>query len=256
MRLYPELTRPRARQVAIDLVVAGLLVLFAVVARAVHGAVQDLTAISRGFTDNAQGAHGAWSSAAQALGGIPLIGDRIGGALQDLADSTVGDAAATGREVTDAITAAADVLGLAALVVPTALVLLAWLPRRIDRARRWDAAARVLGAAMVPGAVGAPQAPGGAHPSGGVHPDSGPPLDGIPGEPPEFHDTLVLPRPQGRPMRPVAPPAHLLAMRALCDVPFEDLVPFAPRPFEAYEAGDYEPLVDALYAHAGMRRPG
>ena len=51
------------------------------------------------------------------------------------------------------------------------------------------------------------------------------------------------------------PPDELLALRALCDLPFVDLVRFTPRPFEAFSAGDYAPLIRALYAHEGLEPP-
>jgi hypothetical protein len=52
------------------------------------------------------------------------------------------------------------------------------------------------------------------------------------------------------------PPDELLALRALCDLPFVDLVRYSPRPFEAFYTGDYVPLIRALYAHEGLEPPG
>jgi hypothetical protein len=53
-----------------------------------------------------------------------------------------------------------------------------------------------------------------------------------------------------------AAPDDVVAMRALCLLPLADLVRFTPRPFESYRAGDYAPLVRALYEHEGVRRQG
>jgi hypothetical protein len=82
------------------------------------------------------------------------------------------------------------------------------------------------------------------------------------------HDTIVLPwgepgqaQPAPAGVRRVGPavvafpPDELLALRALCDLPFVDLVRYTPRPFEAFYAGDYAPLIRALYAHEGLEPP-
>jgi hypothetical protein len=49
---------------------------------------------------------------------------------------------------------------------------------------------------------------------------------------------------------------ELLALRALCHLPLEDLQRATARPFEAYANRDFTPLVAALYAHEGMPAPG
>ncbi len=68
----------------------------------------------------------------------------------------------------------------------------------------------------------------------------------------------------GQVLSPAVPRGHapgtstqsLLALRALSSLPLVDLVRFTPRPFEAFAAGDYAPLIRALYAHEGLRPPG
>lgn len=51
------------------------------------------------------------------------------------------------------------------------------------------------------------------------------------------------------------PPVQLLALRALCQLPLQTLTRATPRPFEAYQVGDYGPLVRALYEHEGVSSP-
>jgi hypothetical protein len=292
MRLYPQLAELRSRQVVRDVLVLLALLLFAVLAWAVRSAVMTLTAISEGFTSGAAGAQDTWSGVGDSLSGIPLVGDDLQRTFADLADATFGNAAETGQAVTDAVTLAANVLALVTFAAPTAVLLVLWLPRRLDRARAWDAAQRVLSAVAVPPAfAGAQAAVAGARP--GELPASGPgalPASG-PGVLPEVADpsgadggTVAVPAAEvGRqdtvalpwgaaatsaaaasgagaehPGGPVVafPPDELLALRALCHLPFEDLVRFCPRPFEAFAAGDYAPLVAALYAHEGLVPPG
>jgi hypothetical protein len=282
MRLYPELAQKRASQVMRDLLVLLALVLFAVLARAVHSSVMALTAISEGFTSSATGAQDAWNGVGDSLAGIPLVGESIRQTFEDLASATFGNAAETGQSVTDAVTLAANVLAFVTFAAPTAVLLVLWLPRRLDRARAWDAAYRVLAAVPAPQALAgvtvSPQSPllGPSAPDAPeAPPDPRVGSGGVPAahRPDQWNDTLALPRGAGvaePPARsqgvgaspdhpagaPVSfPPEELLALRALCHLPFEDLARFSARPFEAFAAGDYAPLVAALYAHEGLVPP-
>jgi len=266
MRLYPQLAAPRNRQITRDVLVGLALLMFALFAWAVHSAVMSLTAISEGFTGNAQGAADAWNSVGGALGGIPLVGDELQGAVQDLSDATFGTAAQTGQSVTDAVTLAARVLAFVTFAAPVAVVGVLWLPRRLDRARAWDAAEQVLSAITVSPQFGlaADRGQVGGHGMPELSDRSGP-------DPGVIHDTVALPTTvgltAGQAASPTAgtdrvghvvsfPPDELLALRALSHLPFADLVLFTPRPFEAFAAGDYAPLVAALYAHEGLNPPG
>ena len=96
------------------------LLLFVVFACAVRRAVMTLTAISAGFTDNAQGARDAWSSAGQTLSRIPFVGDDLQRSLQGLSDATLGSAVQTGQSITEAVTTAADVLAFVTFAAPAA----------------------------------------------------------------------------------------------------------------------------------------
>lgn len=258
MRLYPDLAGPRNKQMSRDVLVLLALLLFAFFAWAVRKAVMTLTAISTGFTDNAQGVQGSWDSIGSSLSGIPFVGEDIQSALDGLSDATVGNAVEAGQAITDAVTTAANVLALVTFAAPAAVLLVLYLPRRLDRSRAWSAADTVLSAIEVNPAFGL--AGGAARPVAGA-----PPVPEIEGQP---HDTIVLPWgdagqtpavPGGaRRVGPAVvafPPDELLALRALCDLPFVDLVRYTPRPFEAFYAGDYAPLIRALYAHEGLEPP-
>ncbi len=257
MRLYPDLAAPRNRQITRDVFVLLALVLFAFFAWAVKRAVMTLTAISAGFTDSAQGVQDTWDSLGSSLSGIPFVGDDIQGTLNGLSDATVGNAVEAGQSITEAVTTAANVLAFVTFAAPAAVLLVLYLPRRLDRSRAWTAADTVLSAIEVNPAFGL---------AGPVTPSvSGPgsaPMPQIEGQP---HDTIALPfgPPPGTaagtgrvgPAVVAFPPDELLALRALCDLPFVDLVRYTPRPFEAFYAGDYAPLIRALYAHEGLEPP-
>ncbi len=259
MRLYPDLAGPRNRQILRDGLVLLALGLFALFAWAVRAAVMSLTAISAGFTDNAQGVQDSWDSLGSSLSGLPFVGDDLQGAITGLSDATVGNAVQAGQSITDAVTTAANVLAFVTFAAPAAVLLVLYVPRRLDRSRAWTAADTVLSAIEVNPAfgLGGPMAPS-------VTGAGAAPLPAIEGQP---HDTIALP---WGPAAPAAgsgmagragpavvafPPDELLALRALCDLPFVDLVKYTPRPFEAFYAGDYAPLIRALYAHEGLRPP-
>lgn len=261
MRLYPQLSGPRGSQILRDVLVVVALALFAYFAHLVRVAVMMLTAISEGFTGGAESAQDAWNGMGNSLSGIPLVGDDIQNAFENLADATFGNAADTGEAVTHAVTTAANVLAFVTFAAPAAVLLVLYLPRRIDRATRWTAAERVLSAVAV-SPMFAEAVTG--HPTSAIESSA------------DTHDTLALPQPGvGAGAAPAGrsgytdvrrgptgdvevrfPPDELLAMRALCHLPLEDLVRYSPRPFEAFEAGDYAPLVAALYAHEGLVPPG
>lgn len=226
MRIYPDLPRPRTRQMMADASVVVFLLGCALLAMVVRAAVLTLRVISDGVDSISTGIHGTWSSAADIFASVPVLGDNIAGMLGGLADGTVGNAADFARSISAAITLTANVLATATFLVPLALVAVFWLPVRLRRAKRWDSAARVLG----PAPVGVAGPPSWAQELQGVD-----------------HSTVVL---------VAAPPPQLLAMRALCQLPLVDLARYEPRPFEAYASGEYDRLVGALYEFEGLRRPG
>ena len=167
----------------------------------------------------------------------------------------MGNAVDAGQAITEAVTTAANVLAFVTFAAPAAVLLVLYLPRRLDRSRAWTAADTVLSAIEVNPAFGL-AGPASRPVSGAA------PIPQIEGQP---HDTIALP--WGPAPGPVAgagrvgpavvafPPDELLALRALCDLPFVDLVRYTPRPFEAFYAGDYAPLIRALYAHEGLEPP-
>jgi hypothetical protein len=323
MRLYPQLSELRSRQIVRDVLVLIALVVFLVLAVAVRRAVMSLTAVSEGFTSGASGAQDSWNDVGDSLSRIPFVGDDVQRTFADLADATFGSAAETGQAVTDAVALTANVLAFVTFAAPTVAMLVLWLPRRLDRARSWGAAHRVLSALPAPPAfvaatgaapVGVPRAGGapdvasaaapgalagtapgalptsgdpggsgaaaGALPTPGEQSGVGAAPGALPGVAEGRHDTVALPWGSAalaavgsaaspapgaspgvaaeHPGGPVVsfPPEELLALRALCQLPFEDLVKFCPRPFETFAAGDYAPLVAALYAHEGLVPPG
>ena len=144
MRLYPDLPRRRATTVAGDAALLLAVLLFAWLGTVVHGAVEDLTVVSRGVEDAGSSVEGALGRAGDAVGGAPIVGGQLGDALRDAGAGTGGRAAATAREGDERIRALADLGGWLTFLLPTALLLSRALPPRVGQVRRLTAASRVL----------------------------------------------------------------------------------------------------------------
>src|SRR4051812_25152619 len=166
MRLYPASPGRRAATLAGDLVVILLLCVFAWAGVKVHDGIADLAGLRRGLQDSGRGIATAardatgtvrdgFDNAGGAVSGVPLIGDRLAGALHDAGRSATEpvDSAASlqarrlvglGREQERRTYQLADLVGWLTFLLPS-LVLLAWkVPARVGQARRMGAAQRAL----------------------------------------------------------------------------------------------------------------
>ena len=144
MRFYPQVPSQRAATLVSDLLVLGLLLLFAWLALKVHGAVDDLAVLGRGVHDAGAAVEGGFDRAAAAVEEAPVVGGELADGLREAGEGTGGEVADVGREGEDAVHAAANVLGLVTFLVPALLVLAHSLPRRVGQVRRLTAATRVL----------------------------------------------------------------------------------------------------------------
>ena len=144
MRLYPDLSRPRARTIAADAAVVLAVILFAWLGTFVHDAVEELLPVSRGVQEAGRSVEGALNQAGDAVGGAPIVGGDVKEALQDAGRDTGGEAARAGREGEEGIRSLANVLGWLTFLVPTGLLLSRAIPPRVAQVRRLTAADRVL----------------------------------------------------------------------------------------------------------------
>jgi hypothetical protein len=201
MRFYPQLSGPRSRTVARDVIVVLLLVVFAWAGIKVHDTVIELNALSRGVTDAGQAINGGFDRAAEAVGDVPLVGGALRDRLEGAGGATGGNVAAAGRAGESAVSDTASLLGWITFGLPTLVLLAFYLPLRGLQIRRMNRAQRMLGLALSP---------------------------------------------ERR---------RLLAMRAAFGLSWSDLGSFSKDPIGDLEAGRLDPLVDALYADAGLRPP-
>jgi hypothetical protein len=144
VRLYPDVRARRAATIVRDLVALGLVALFAWLGLEVHDAVDRLAVLGAGVRGAGEAVHGGFEGAADRVDEVPLAGGRIADALRGAGEETGGEVAELGSSGERAAHRLADVLGLLFFGLPTLLVLLRWLPARVQQVQALTAAARVL----------------------------------------------------------------------------------------------------------------
>jgi hypothetical protein len=143
MQLYAQHPVLRTRQLAADVGMLAWLVLWVVVARTVHAAVLVLAEPGQAVEDLGGSVAGNMTSAAEAAGDVPVVGDELAAPFEALADA--GDSVAgAGVAAQDAVGTLATVLAVVLVVLPVGWLLLRWLPWRLAYAREAGAAARLL----------------------------------------------------------------------------------------------------------------
>lgn len=145
MRFYPEQRGLRVDLIARDLAVVLALVLFAVVAVRVHDAVDRLAVLGDGVESAGRSVSGGFESAADAVDGTPIVGDRLGDALRGAGQGSGGEVEELGRGGAGAAHDLANLLGLLFFGLPASLLLLWALPPRVRQVRRLNAAAQAVG---------------------------------------------------------------------------------------------------------------
>ena len=143
MRLYAQHPVLRLRQLAADVGMLAWVVLWVLVARAVHAAVLVLAEPGRAVEDLGRSVAGRMSSAAEAAEGVPLVGDELAAPFGSLADAG-GSVSGAGQSAQDAVDTLATVLAVVLVVLPVGWLLLRWLPWRLRYAREASAARRLL----------------------------------------------------------------------------------------------------------------
>jgi hypothetical protein len=150
MRIYPDIPRRRLGVLARDALVVALLVLFAWVGFTVHGAVDKLAILGTGVREAGSSVEGAFDSAADNVEDAPVVGGTLGDALRGAGEGTGGNVSEVGERGEDAAHRLADILGVTTFAIPALLLLLRYVPGRVDLARRLTAADRVLRAEPSP----------------------------------------------------------------------------------------------------------
>lgn len=144
MRLYAPDPAMRARQLAADVGLLVWIVVWVLVARAVHGAVMELAEPGRAVEDLGESVAGNMDSAAGVAEDVPLVGDELAAPFEALAQA--GDSVrGAGQGAQDAVETLAGIFLVVLIVLPLALMLARWLPWRVRWFREAAAADRLTG---------------------------------------------------------------------------------------------------------------
>jgi hypothetical protein len=143
MQLYAHSPTLRTRQLAADLGMVVWVVVWVLLARAVHAAVLVLAEPGRAVEDLGDSVAGNMNSAADAAEDVPLVGDGLSAPFDALADAG-GSVTGAGQAAQDAVGTLALVLAVVLVVLPVGWLLVRWLPARLRYAREAGAARRLL----------------------------------------------------------------------------------------------------------------
>jgi hypothetical protein len=146
MRPYAQHPALRARQLAADLGMLAWVVLWVLVARAVHGAVLVLAEPGRAVEELGRSLSDQMSSASGVAEDVPLVGDELAVPFDALGDAG-GAVTGAGQSTQDAVGTLAFWLAVVLVVLPVGWLLLRWLPWRLAYAREAGAARRLLAGA-------------------------------------------------------------------------------------------------------------
>jgi hypothetical protein len=144
MRLYPDTADDRGRAVAKDALVLLTLFVLAWLALKVHNAVDELAVLGTGVRDSGEAVQSGFGAAADAAGGIPVVGGDVEDALRDAGSGTGGEVAQAGSDGEEKVHDLANLLGVLFFSIPASILLIATLPGRIRQFRELNATERLL----------------------------------------------------------------------------------------------------------------
>jgi hypothetical protein len=144
MRYYPAVPGPRRRAIIGDVVVVVLVAFFAWLGITVDDTFDDVASLGHGVQQAGTSVQGGFENAGGLLADVPIVGDRLQDAFTEVGAATGGNTAALGARGASAVEDTARLLGWVTFALPTLLVLVWAVPRRVVRARRLTAAERVL----------------------------------------------------------------------------------------------------------------
>lgn len=143
-RLYPDLKGARRRTIARDVLLVTSLILLAWLALKVHDDVLALKGIAGGVVHAGRSVQEGFGAAGRAVSGVPIIGGTLAHGLRSAGSNTGGAAVAAGYQGERDIERAATLIGWLTFLLPAALILQRYVPRRVRQINRVTAAARVL----------------------------------------------------------------------------------------------------------------
>jgi hypothetical protein len=145
VRYYPEVPAQRRRAVLGDVAVVVIVALFGWLGLTVNDTFDDVAGLGRGVEEAGTSVQRGFEGAGGLVADVPVVGGSLEDAFTEVGSQTGGNTAALGERGASAVEDTARLLGWVTFALPTLVVLLWAVPRRVVRVRRLTAAARVLG---------------------------------------------------------------------------------------------------------------
>ena len=144
MRLYPDIPVRRANTAARDAATLVALIVLAVLGLWVYHAVDSLEILGHGVHDAGTAVQSGFTTAADKVDGVPLVGGTLAGGLRDAGNATGGNVADAGTRGAERVHRVALLLGLLTFLLPAAVLLSRIVPERLRQIRTLNDAERVL----------------------------------------------------------------------------------------------------------------
>lgn len=144
MKLYPDVRARLAGTIARDVAVVLLVALFAWFGYQTYQAVDALTVLGSGVREAGTSLEQSFTSAADAIHGVPIVGPRLATALQSTGTGTGGRLVVLGQQGIDKVHRLALTMGLVMAALPIVLLLAFVLPGRLRQIRALTASSVVL----------------------------------------------------------------------------------------------------------------
>lgn len=143
MRIYSDFPLARSAQVTADVVAVSAIAACVALGIATHALISTFAEFGRSVENAGSGLRSTIADAADAIGGLPLVGDDVRVPL-DSASDAARMLQTAGIDQQALVAQAAAIVGLVIAGVPIAFILRYWLARRVAFARRASAAAALL----------------------------------------------------------------------------------------------------------------
>lgn len=143
MKLYADTPVRRTRQLTGDAVALGWVLLWVWLALELRERILKLAAPGRSLEAAGTSFAGSLNDAGDKVGGLPVVGDDVAGALRR-AGGAGGTVAEAGRSQQEAVAQLGWVLPLLVFLLAVGVVLARWLPGRVAWAREAGSAKRLL----------------------------------------------------------------------------------------------------------------
>ncbi len=146
MKLYADSSLRRTRQMVGDVLLVVWVLVWWLVAQAVHDATMQLATPGRELNESSSGMAERLREAGEAVGDAPLVGDELSEPFEGAGDAA-DQMASAGLDLVDAVETLAFWLSLSVAAIPILIALAMYLPARWRFARTATASQRFIDAA-------------------------------------------------------------------------------------------------------------